>query len=55
MIGTRYGALPIANATGGLIDTVKHLNVEEKSGNGFLFEHFSAEGLRWAVDKAMEF
>ena len=55
MIGTHYGALPIANATGGLIDTVKHLNVEEKSGNGFLFEHFSAEGLRWAVDEAMKF
>ena len=55
MIGARYGALPIAHATGGLIDTVKHINVEENSGNGFLFEHFSAEGLRWAVDQAMEF
>ena len=55
MIGTRYGALPIAHATGGLIDTVKHLNVEENSGNGFLFEHFSAEGLHWDIDKAMEF
>ena len=55
MIGARYGALPIAHATGGLIDTVKHMNVEENSGNGFLFEHFSAEGLRWAVDQAMEF
>ena len=25
------------------------------SGNGFLFEHFDAEGLMWAMDQAMAF
>jgi starch synthase len=55
MIGARYGALPIAHATGGLKDTVSHLNVEQDTGNGFLFEHFSAEGLRWAIDQALAF
>ena len=24
-------------------------------GNGFLFEHFTAEGFRWAIDQAMSF
>ncbi|MCX8239287.1 MAG: glycogen/starch synthase [Akkermansiaceae bacterium] len=55
MIGARYGALPIAHATGGLKDTVKHLNIHENSGNGFLFEHFTSEGFRWAIDQALEF
>lgn len=55
MIGARYGSLPIAHATGGLKDTVQHLNVQENSGNGFLFEHFTAEGFRWAIDQALDF
>ncbi|YCM43590.1 glycogen/starch synthase [Verrucomicrobiaceae bacterium 227] len=55
MIGARYGALPIAHATGGLKDTVSHLNVEQNSGNGFLFEHFTSEGFRWAIDQALAF
>ncbi len=55
MIGARYGSLPIAHATGGLKDTVKHLNIHANSGNGFLFEHFTAEGLRWAIDQALNF
>lgn len=55
MVGARYGALPIAHATGGLKDTVQHLNVEENRGNGFLFEHFNSTGLRWAIDEALAF
>lgn len=55
MIGARYGSLPIAHATGGLKDTVQHLNVPENRGNGFLFEHHNPEGFRWAIDQAMEF
>ncbi|MGC6565774.1 MAG: glycogen synthase [Akkermansiaceae bacterium] len=55
MIGARYGALPIAHATGGLKDTVQHLNLDDHTGNGFLFEHFTSEGLRWAIDQALNF
>jgi len=55
MIGARYGALPIAHATGGLKDTVTHLNPYEHLGNGFLFEHFNPEGFRWAIDQALHF
>jgi starch synthase/alpha-amylase len=55
MIGTIYGALPIAHDTGGIHDTVQHLNVEKNTGNGFLFEVYDANGLFWAIDQAMKF
>ncbi len=55
MIGARYGTLPIVHHTGGLKDTVQHLNIEENTGNGFAFEHFDAGGLRWAIDEALRF
>ena len=55
MTSAIYGSLPIARDTGGLHDSVQHLNVEENSGNGFVFEHYSADGLAWAMDQAMNF
>ncbi len=55
MIGSIYGSLPIANDTGGLHDTVSHLNVEQNSGNGFVFQVYDPNGLRWAMDRAMDF
>ncbi len=50
-----YGTLPIVHATGGLYDTVQPLDVDASTGNGFRFEHYSADGFRWAIDQAMEF
>jgi len=50
-----YGSLPIVHATGGLYDTVRHLSVDHSMGNGFSFEHYTSEGLRWAIDEAMAF
>ncbi len=55
MIAPRYGSLPVAHDTGGIHDTVEHLNVEQHAGNGFLFEVFDANGLFWAIDQAMAF
>ncbi|MCF8111212.1 MAG: glycogen/starch synthase [Desulfobacteraceae bacterium] len=55
MIGPKYGTLPVAHDTGGIHDTVEHINAEEDRGNGFLFEVFDSRGLMWAVDRAMEF
>jgi len=55
MIGSIYGSLPIAFDTGGLHDTVEHLDVEENRGNGFVFKVFDAPGLEWAIDQAMQF
>lgn len=55
MIAPIYGSLSVAHATGGIRDTVTHLDVRSNSGNGFLFEIFDAEGLSWAIDQAMVF
>ncbi len=55
MIGPLYGALPVAHDTGGLHDTVEHLDVERGTGNGFIFKHYDSQGLSWAVDQAMAF
>jgi len=55
MIGAIYGSLPIINDTGGLHDTVSHLNVNKNKGNGFAFNVFDSQGLLWAIDEAMRF
>jgi starch synthase len=55
MIGPIYGALPVAHDTGGIHDTVVHLDVPKNTGNGFLFKTFDAGGLSWAIDQAMQF
>ncbi len=55
MISPIYGSLPIVNDTGGLHDTVVHLDVHGDTGNGFVFETYEASGLRWAVEQALAF
>jgi starch synthase/alpha-amylase len=55
MIGMRYGSIPIAHNTGGLHDTIQHLDPEIDTGNGFLFDIYDSNGLFWAIDRAMEF
>jgi starch synthase/alpha-amylase len=55
MIGSLYGSLPVAHDTGGIHDTVEHINIQTDSGNGFLFKNFDAPGLFWAIDEAMRF
>ncbi len=55
MIGCRYGSLPIVNDTGGLHDTVEHIDLRNGTGNGFVFGVYDSAGLKWAVDRAMDF
>jgi starch synthase len=55
MIAPIYGALPVAHDTGGIHDTITHLDVDRGVGNGFLFENYDAAGLYWAVSQAMDF
>ncbi|MFP4305870.1 MAG: glycogen synthase [Desulfococcaceae bacterium] len=55
MIGPIYGALPVAHDTGGIHDTVSHLDAGAGRGNGFLFQIFDGPGLFWAVKEAMNF
>jgi len=55
MIAPIYGALPVAHDTGGIHDTVTDLDVEQNTGNGFLFKNYDAAGLNWAINQAMAF
>lgn len=55
MISPIYGTLPIVHGTGGLFDTITHLSLEQNTGNGFRFDVYGTEGLRWAIDRAVEF
>jgi len=55
MISPTYGSLPIVHGTGGLYDTIQHMNWEGGSGNGFRFDVYGPAGLRWAIDEAMRF
>ncbi len=55
MIGPIYGTLPVVRDTGGIHDTIRHLNMAANEGNGFVFKHYDSIGLRWAVDQAMQF
>ena len=55
MVSSIYGSLPIARDTGGLHDTVTHLDIDSSSGNGFIFRDYDSNGLRWGIDEAMRF
>ncbi len=51
LFSLRYGTIPVVRKTGGLADSVEP--VDGDRGTGFLFEHFTPEGLRWALDQAL--
>ena len=53
MYSLRYGTPPVVRRTGGLADTVEPWNPVARTGTGFQFEHFTPEGLRWALDSAL--
>ena len=51
----RLGTLPIVRATGGLKDTVEHLNISKNTGNGFVFEICDKAGLEFGIKEAIKF
>jgi len=53
MYSLKYGTIPVVRKTGGLADTVAMYDPATGQGNGVLFEHFTSEGLHWALDTAM--
>jgi starch synthase len=53
LVAQRYGALPIARAVGGLIDTVVDVDPELETGTGFLFDSDDPAELVGAVERAI--
>ena len=49
----RYGALPVARATGGLVDTIVDCDAKLETGTGFLFDEPTADALYAAVQRAI--
>jgi len=49
----KYGTVPVVRKTGGLADTVTLYDWKTQTGDGFVFEHYTAEGLRWALEYAL--
>jgi len=50
----RYGTVPVVRRTGGLNDTVENFDSSTGEGTGFVFDHFTPEGLRWGIERALE-
>jgi starch synthase len=53
MYSLKYGTIPIAYKVGGLAETIKEYDSEDKSGNGFVFEKYSGKDLVRAVKRAL--
>ena len=49
----RYGALPVACATGGLVDTIVDCDAKLETGTGFLFDEPTADALYGATQRAL--
>ncbi len=54
MYSQRYGTPPIVRQTGGLADTVDSFDPATGEGTGFVFQHFTSEGLEWALHRALD-
>jgi starch synthase len=53
MIAQRYGALPVAHATGGIVDTIVDCDEQLETGTGFLFDKLTQKGVLGAVERAI--
>lgn len=53
LVAQRYGAVPVALATGGIRDTVVDCDAKLETGTGFLFDDPTSEALLAAVQRAI--
>jgi starch synthase len=53
MYGQRYGALPVAHATGGLVDTIVDADAKLETGTGFLFDSATVESMLGGLQRAL--
>lgn len=54
MISMRYGTIPLAFKTGGLVDTIKPFQPRNGYGNGFFFDSYEPRVFLKAVDDALK-
>jgi starch synthase len=54
MYSLRYGTIPIVRETGGLADSVLLYDPAARTGDGVVFRDNNAEGLRWAIETALD-
>ncbi len=54
MYSQRYGTVPVVRKTGGLADAVDPWDPTTGRGTGFLFDHYTPDGLAWAIARALE-
>ncbi len=52
MYSLAYGTAPVVRRTGGLADTVTHVDGDD--GTGFVFDHYTEDGLGWALGQALD-
>ncbi|MEE8410866.1 MAG: glycogen synthase [Acidobacteriota bacterium] len=53
MFSLKYGTLPLVRRTGGLADSVQSFDPRTGEGTGFVFDHYTPQGLGWALDQAL--
>jgi starch synthase len=53
LIAMKYGTVPAVHKTGGLADTVMEFNLNNKMGNGFVFEVYLPNELISALKRAL--
>ena len=53
MYSLKYGTVPVVRRTGGLADSVRQFDPDKGEGTGFVFEHYTANGVRWALRTAL--
>ncbi len=54
MYSLRYGTVPVVRLTGGLADSVQHYDAATGQGHGIVFRDYDANGLRWALETALD-
>lgn len=53
MYSLAYGTVPVVRKVGGLADTVSPYDPGTRRGTGFVFEHYTEDGLGWALGRAL--
>jgi starch synthase len=53
MYSLAYGTAPVVRRVGGLADTVAHFDPATGTGTGFVFDHYTVDGLGWALGQAL--